>query len=265
MKVALTVAGSDSGGGAGIQADILTMSAMGVFATSAVTSLTAQNPDGVAGIEAVSPAFLRAQLEAVYSYFSPSAAKTGMLFSTDLARVCVDFFARHRDIKLVLDPVMISTSGAKLLDDSAAGVLIRELAPLSRLVTPNLPEACAILGIKKIAGDEMRDCAEELGEILRAPVLLKGGHLEGSGEIVDVLFDGVRIFEFASRRIAGVNTHGSGCTLSAAIASQLALGCDIKSACEISRDYLRRSLETPLFVAGENFINHGVCHGFGKR
>lgn len=258
MKVALTVAGSDSGAGAGIQADILTMSAMGVFATSAITSLTAQNPDSVSGIEPVSAGFLRAQLEAVKSYFNISAAKTGMIFSAELAEVCVDFFSQNPDISLVVDPVMISTSGSRLLDESACEVLIKRLAPLSRLVTPNLPEACAILACKEIKLSEMNDCARELGSLLKTAVLLKGGHLEDSGNVVDVLFDGESVHEFRARRISGVNTHGSGCTLSAAIAAQLAFGRDLKTSCSNAHKYLHKTLENSLSLGGIKFINHGV-------
>lgn len=267
MRVALTVAGSDSGAGAGIQADILTMSAMGVFATSAITSLTAQNPDTVAAIEPVSASFMRAQLEAVGSYFDISAAKTGMVFSAELADVCADFFAKNRHIALVVDPVMISTSGARLLSDDASEVLLKRLAPLSRLVTPNLPEACAILSRKEIRFSEMSECARELGKLLKTAVLLKGGHLEDGEDVVDVLFDGDGICEFVSRKICGVNTHGSGCTLSAAIAAQLALGRDLKSACGNAHAYLHSALENPLSLGDVKFINHGVSNsdGLGKR
>lgn len=256
MKIALTVAGSDSGGGAGIQADMLAIAANGVFATSAITAITAQNPDGVSFIEPISPQCLKAQLEAVYTYFKPQAAKTGMIFSEDIAKVCVEFFKNNRDIALVVDPVMISTSGSKLLDDSAIKILIEKLAPLAKLVTPNLHEARHILNCPEIGIDDMDMRACQLCQKLKAPVLLKGGHLQGCAEIVDVLAIDKSIYHFKSKRIEGVDTHGSGCTLSAAIAANLALGHKLETACKNGHDYLYNGMLNPLFIGNKKFINH---------
>ena len=257
MKVALTVAGSDSGGGAGIQADILAMAQNGVFATCAIAAMTAQNPDGVRSVQPASAQFLQDQLESVNSYFKPEAAKCGMLFNAELAGVAAKFFRKNPQIKLVVDPVMVSTSGSKLLDDDAAKVLVGELIPLAALATPNLDEARAILGCGEISAENLEQKALELSAMLKASVLLKGGHLRG-GEILDALaLKGSKdVLVFRSERILNVDTHGSGCTLSAAIAARLALGEDLASAVENARGYLHGAMKNPLRVAGKNFINH---------
>ena len=180
MKVALTVAGSDSGGGAGIQADILAMAQNGVFATCAIAAMTAQNPGGVRSVQPASPQFLSDQLESVNSYFKPEAAKCGMLFNAELAGVAAKFFKKNPQIKLVVDPVMVSTSGSKLLSGGAAEALVKELIPLAELATPNLDEACAILGCGEISAENLERRARELSALFKTSVLLKGGHLRGN-------------------------------------------------------------------------------------
>lgn len=251
----MTVAGSDSGAGAGIQADIFAIASQGVFATSAVAALTAQNPDGVRSILPVSPRFLADQMESVYGYFKPRAAKCGMLFNAELANAAADFFERHREIKLVVDPVMISTSGARLLSDDAVSVLTMRLMPLAALSTPNLDEACFLLKCAEISPSNLEESAAVLSEKLGAAVLLKGGHLSGN-EIIDVLAENGDVSVFKSKRVLGVDTHGSGCTLSAAIAARLALGESLKDAVASSRSYLISAMEKSLSVAGKRFINH---------
>lgn len=255
MKAAMTVAGSDSGAGAGIQADIFAIASQGVFATSAVAALTAQNPSGVRSIFPISADFLTAQMESVCEYFKPCAAKCGMMFNAELVNAAADFFGKHREIKLVVDPVMISTSGTKLLSDGAVFALTSRLMPLAVLSTPNLDEACFLLNCAKIDSSNLEKSAVRLSEMLGSPVLLKGGHLHGD-EIIDVLAENGEVSLFKSKRVLDVDTHGSGCTLSATIAARLALGDGLKDAVASSRNYLLRSMEKSLSVAGKRFINH---------
>lgn len=251
----MTVAGSDSGAGAGVQADIFTIANQGVFATSAVAALTAQNPGGVRSISPVSARFLTDQMESVYEYFKPRAAKCGMLFNAELVNAAADFFEKHREIRLVVDPVMISTSGARLLSEDAVFALTTRLMPIAELFTPNLDEARFLLNCAEISLSNLEESAVLLSEKLGAPALLKGGHLSG-GEIIDVLAENGEVSVFKSNRVSGVDTHGSGCTLSAAIAARLALGENLKDAVKSSRDYLISAMEKSLSVAGKRFINH---------
>lgn len=278
LSVALSIAGSDSGGGAGIQADLLTFAAHGVFGTTALTALTAQNPDGVSAVHPVPASFVREQAEQVARFFKVGAAKTGMLANAEIIDAVADFFEAHREIRLVVDPVMIATSGAKLIDDAAIATLRERLIPLATLVTPNLDEAEVLLG-EKIAWRtnanaelfEMFETAEVLAEKLGVPVLLKGGH--GCGEEVSdvlawpkamgVLNEASATF-FPHKRIEGTNTHGSGCTLSAAIAANLsrAEGLDGNFLSSLSDSviralaYVHDGIEKPLCVAGDRFIAH---------
>lgn len=273
LPVALTIAGSDSGGGAGIQADLLTFAANGVFGTTAISALTAQNPAGVSAVRVVPAAFVREQAEQVVRFFNVGAAKTGMLATAEIICAVADFFETHRTIKLVLDPVMIATSGAKLIDDAAIVALRERLIPLACVVTPNLDEAEVLLG-EKIpwrgnAEPELGDIAASAGKLadaLGVPVLLKGGH--GNGKVV---FDALAFPEsqggfcdFVKHpRIENTNTHGSGCTLSAAIAANLArdaAGSDRRAslAAAVSRaaDYVSSGIARPISVAGDRFIAH---------
>ena len=253
MPCAMTVAGSDSGAGAGIQADILAIAANGVYACSVVTALTAHDPDGVYGVLPAGAESVEAQMKAVADFYSPGAAKTGMLFDAQTVAAVAKFFRANRGIKLVVDPVAISTSGAKLLSDDAVGELKNSLIPISDVFTPNIDEAKMLLGADSI--DDTTDAAEALYKKFSIPVLLKGGHLEG-GTVSDVFFDGVRPIAMDSRRIEGVNTHGSGCTLSAAIAANLAKGLPLADACRRAKEYLVDGISRPVRVGGQNFINH---------
>lgn len=273
LSVALTIAGSDSGGGAGIQADLLTFAAHGIFGTTAITALTAQNPDGVSAVQPVPATFVREQAEQVARFFNIGAAKTGMLANSEIISAVADFFCAHREIKLVLDPVMIATSGAKLIDDAAVATLRERLIPLAAVVTPNLDEAEVLLGEKfswraksETTLDDISASAEKLADVLGVPVLLKGGHGCG-GDVFDALaFPKFRggFFSFVKHpRVSKTNTHGSGCTLSAAIAANLA-GTSISSdskqslADAVSRavDYVAAGISKPLSVAGDRFIAH---------
>lgn len=253
LCTALTVAGSDSGGGAGIQADMLTFAANGVFATSAIAALTAQNPDKVCGVFNVSAQFLKEQLNAVTKFFAPKAMKCGMLFDAGCINALADFAKEHPHIRFVADTVMISTSGAKLLSDNAIDVLKNRLLPLAEVITPNLDEAQFLLG-KPIC--DIFEAAKELSDIVNTAVLLKGGHLKG-GILTDVLCTkNKEIFSWQTSRILDINTHGSGCTLSAAICANFAKGKTLKDSVENARKYLLSGMQNPVLVAGEKFINH---------
>ena len=254
--VALTIAGSDSGGGAGIQADLLTFSAHGVFGTTAITCLTAQNPDGVTAIEVLPAPFVAEQIQQVHRYYQVRALKTGMLFSAEIIGIVAHFLATHRKIPAVIDPVMVATSGARLLKSRAIAALGEKLLPQAALVTPNLDEAGALLGVRPTTLPEMTEAGCRLAARYGVPFLVKGGHLRGPG-LSDVLVtpDGT-VRTYGWQRREGVDTHGSGCTLSAAIAANLAKGLALRHAVEAARLYLFHGLERSLAVGDRRFINH---------
>ena len=246
LPVALTIAGSDSGGGAGIQADLKTFVALGVHGTSAIACLTAQNPRRVLGVEPCSPKMLRLQIEAVFEELPPVAAKTGMLFSATNIRVVADFF-RNRPAgignpKLVVDPVMVSTSGARLLQPAAEKILCAKLLPLATLVTPNLDEAEILAGQKIRSPEDLRCAARTIHARHGCAVLVKGGHLRDSTEAIDVFFDGETELLLAAPFVKGVSTHGTGCTYSAAICAALALGHDLPHAVEIGKNFITAAI-----------------------
>lgn len=255
LPVALSIAGSDSGAGAGIQADLLTFAANGVYGTTAITCLTAQNPRGVSGVQAATPAFVVEQCRQVATHFRPRALKTGMLLEVGIVEAVADFIAAA-GIPAVVDPVMTATSGATLLAPEAVEAVRRRLLPLATIVTPNLDEASILLGRKALGGDR---CAAEAGELARrygVPFLLKGGHAAGD-DLVDALAwpDG-RLTLFRARRAPGIDTHGSGCTLSAAIAAQLARGLDLETAVQRAHAYLQSGLMNPIQVVDIKHIRH---------
>ncbi len=256
LPVALSVAGSDSGAGAGIQADLLTFSALGVFGTTAITCLTAQNPNGVAAVHAAPASVVRSQIESIVGYFTVRAAKTGMLFDAATVDIVARTFAKNPRIPLVVDPVMVSTSGSVLLQPDAIEVMRRRLFPRANLITPNLDEAAALLGYRATQPSELVRSAVSLAREFCAPVLLKGGHLPGD-RLHDVLaFPAGHSREFVSTRIHGVDTHGSGCTLSAAITACLAKGFSITDSVVAARKYLRGGLRRPLTLGRGRFIAH---------
>ena len=242
LPVALTIAGSDSGGGAGIQADLKTFAALGVHGTSAIACLTAQNPRQILGIEAVSAKMLRLQIEAVFAELPPQAVKTGMLFSTQNVSAVADFFSNSKlktqNLKLIVDPLMVSTSGTRLLQPAAEKRLREKLLPLAALVTPNLAEAEILAGVKITTPEQMRAAARILHSRYGGAVLLKGGHLKGSREAVDIFYDGETELLLSAPFVKGVATHGTGCTYSAAICAALALGHDLPEAVGLAKDYI---------------------------
>ena len=258
LPVALTIAGSDSGGGAGIQADTLTFAGCGVYATSAITCLTAQNPSGVSGVHAAPGAFVREQAEQVAKFFPVGAVKTGMLLNADIIGAVADFLAAHPKIPYILDPVMVATSGARLLDESALAALLARLVPRAALVTPNLDEAAVLLG-RRPSGLPLtqKDDALALAKKLGVPVLLKGGHATGGFQLTDAFAtpSGETLLLTADRR-DDIDTHGSGCTLSAAVAAFVARGRPLRDAVADAHDYLRRGITDGLTVDGKNYIAH---------
>lgn len=256
--VALTIATSDSGAGAGVQADLKTFSARSVYGVTAFAALTAQNPDGVSAIEELSPTFLRAQLDQLNAYYDIRAAKTGMLFSAPLIKETAAFI-KETSIPVVLDPVMVATSGAVLLQNEAVAILKAELLPLATLVTPNLDEAAVLLDQRPQTKAEMIDAGNQLREDYGVSFLLKGGHLEGD-ELVDMLFlkdsKTPEPMIFTAQRNPTVNTHGSGCTLSAAIAAELAKGHSLPQAVAEAHAYLKKAIQDPLAIGQSSFIRH---------
>lgn len=258
MHVALTIAGSDSGGGAGIQADLKTFHQFGVFGTSAITAITAQNTLGVAGWQPVSPELLRAQIDAVAADLPPSAVKSGMLGTTELIRVVAASLRQCALASYVLDPVMIATSGDLLIDNDGVRAIREELAPLATLITPNIDEASALTGQAVRDEQSMRNAALQLVSLGAKAALIKGGHLRDGdeSEIVDVLYDGEFTF-FTHPRLATTSTHGTGCTLSAAITAQLATGVPLRESVQRAIDYVHAAIATaPSLGAGHGPLNH---------
>ena len=241
MKTALTIAGSDSSGGAGIQADIKTMTANGVYAMSAITALTAQNTTGVTGIFEATPEFLAQEIDAIFTDIYPDAVKIGMVSSAELIGVIAEKLHTYGAKHIVVDPVMISKSGYPLLAPEACETLIKELLPLATLVTPNLPEAEAITGMQVTEKAQMRAVAEKIIALDAKAVLVKGGHLSDTAD--DLLFDGSTETWFPGKRIPTKNTHGTGCTLSSSLAANLAKGLELPEAVRASKAYVTEAIE----------------------
>ncbi|MBC7597747.1 MAG: bifunctional hydroxymethylpyrimidine kinase/phosphomethylpyrimidine kinase [Polaromonas sp.] len=256
----LSIAGSDSGGGAGIQADLKTFAALGCFGMTAVTALTAQNTQGVRAIHGVPPDMLRDQIDAVIEDMGADAVKIGMLHSPEIVQTVAKAIDRHSLVNIVLDPVMVATSGAVLIDHPAIDVLVRELFPRALLVTPNLDEVALLVGRPVQNADDMEGAALELQAMGARAVLVKGGHLPGV-MVMDLLLmaSGEKHWMHAPR-ILSANTHGTGCTLSSAIAAGLALGQPLREAVEAARTYVRAALLAGAQVktgAGSGPLNHG--------
>ncbi|HEV8392838.1 MAG TPA: bifunctional hydroxymethylpyrimidine kinase/phosphomethylpyrimidine kinase [Vicinamibacterales bacterium] len=250
--VALTVAGSDSGGGAGIQADLKTFAALGVYGVSAITAVTAQNTRGVSAVEALSPGIVSAQIAAVVEDFPVAAVKTGMLANTGIIGAVARVLRVSRVGPLVVDPVMVAKSGDRLLDSDALAALTRDLLPLAAVVTPNLPEAEVLTGMAVRTLEDQREAARRIVRLGARAVVVKGGH-SASTDIVDVLFDGQTFTEFRAERVAGTSTHGTGCTFSAAIAAQLALGKTLADAVPLAQAYVATAIRNA----------PGLGHGHG--
>ena len=258
---ALTIAGSDSGGGAGIQADLKTFAANGCYGMSVITALTAQNTRGVTAIHAVPVDFVAAQMEAVLSDIGADAIKIGMLFSPELIRTVADGLRRFEVKNVVLDPVMVAQSGDKLLQDEAVAALKEELIPLANLITPNLPEAMVLLGGEITDQESLETAARELGRLGCGHVLIKGGHMEGATSTDSLYFvDEDRLLELTGERIATRNNHGTGCTLSSAIAAFHARGNNMETAVRLAKDYISGAI-----LAGADYEighGHGPVHHF---
>jgi hydroxymethylpyrimidine kinase/phosphomethylpyrimidine kinase len=244
LPVALTIAGSDSGGGAGIQADLKTFAALGVHGTCAITAITAQNTVAVTEIFELAPSLVRAQIDAIFDDIGVQAAKTGMLSSAAIIEA-VASAVRARGIRnLVVDPVMVAKGGARLLRDDAVGALRSQLLPLATVLTPNLPEAEVLLGRPIASLDERRAAARDLQKLGPRIVVLKGGHADG--EAIDLFWDGTEMVELTAERVATMNTHGSGCAFSAAIAAFLARGSDALSAVREAKRFISGAIEFSL-------------------
>lgn len=244
MKTALTIAGSDSSGGAGIQADLKTMTMNGVYAMSAITALTAQNTTGVRAVEETTPDFLRQQIDAVFEDIFPDAVKIGMVASCELIRVIADRLRFYKARNVVVDPVMVATSGSALIKSDAVQTLTEELLPLATVVTPNIPEAEILSGMRIGNAEEMVKAAERIGSDHHCAVLLKGGHSVNDAN--DLLWADGKITWFEGKRIDNPNTHGTGCTLSSAIAANLAKGFTLTESVRRAKEYISGALAAML-------------------
>lgn len=244
MKTCLTIAGSDSSGGAGIQADLKTMTVNGVYAMSVITALTAQNTQGVSGILDVSPEFITSQMDAVFTDIYPDAIKIGMVSSPEIVEAIAKSLENYEAKNIVLDPVMVATSGAVLLKEEAMDSLINRLIPLADVITPNIPEGEILAGMKIENEDDMKKAAEIIGEKYNCAVLLKGGHKVNDAN--DLLYSKGDFKWFLSERIDNNNTHGTGCTLSSAIAANLAKSEDLNQAIKNAKEYLTGALRAGL-------------------
>lgn len=258
MKTALTIAGSDSCGGAGIQADIKTMTLHGVYAMSAITALTAQNTTGVIGISEVSPEFLGQQLDCVFKDIPPDAVKIGMVSSGGLIEMIADKLKEYNAKNIVVDPVMVASSGAKLISEDAISALKEKLFPLALILTPNIPEAEVLSGIKIKSDEDMIEAARIISDNYHCAVLCKGGHHKNMAN--DLLYENGAYRWFKGQPINNPNTHGTGCTLSSAIASNLAKGYDLISSVGRAKDYVTGALAAMLDLGqGSGPLNHAFC------
>lgn len=252
----LTIAGSDSGGGAGIEADLKTFTVLQTFGMAAITSVTAQNTEGVTGVHDVPPDMVAKQIDAVATDIGVDAAKSGMLSNAGIIEAVADAIERHAIPHYVLDPVMVSETGHALLDPDAVDILVRRLMPLAQVVTPNAAEAEALCGVAVRDERSMRDAARAIHELGARAVLVKGGHVSGA-EAVDVLFDGAEFIRVTAPRIETRNTHGTGCTYSAAIAAMLARGVDLTESVRAAKRYVTEAIRHGFDVGhGAGPLNH---------
>lgn len=257
LPVAVTIAGSDSGGGAGIQADLKTFAALGVHGASVITCVTAQNPRGVRSVQACRAEMVRDELEMIFAELKPAAVKTGMLFSAPIIRVVAQFFRGGKRWPLVVDPVMVATSGARLLKRSAVRALLDDLLPLAALVTPNVPETEVLLGRTVETVAELREAARAIAKRFGCAALVKGGHLGGMRQAVDFFNDGRTELLLSAPFVRGVSTHGTGCTYSAAITAHLARGCALPRAVELAKDFVTRAIAQSVEAGGHSLLNWG--------
>lgn len=255
MKKVLTIAGSDCSGGAGIQADLKTMSAHGVFAMSVIVSVVAENTARVISIEDISPKVIADQMDAVFEDIVPDAVKVGMLSTPACMQAVAQKLRQYQPPHVVIDPVMYAKNGAPLMNPDAVGALIEHVLPLATVLTPNIPEAECIAKMKIESVDDMEQAARKIHQMGCQNVLVKGGH--AVGDALDVLFDGQSFFHFETARIDTKNTHGTGCTLSSAIASNLALGHSIQQAVKLAKDYVTEGIRHSLAIGkGCGPLNH---------
>ena len=255
MKTALTIAGSDCSGGAGIQADLKTMTMNGVYAMSVITALTAQNTMGVRAIQESTPEFLKQQLDSIFEDIYPDAIKIGMVSSGELIRVISDRLKYYNAKNVVVDPVMVATSGSSLMENTAVKTLVEELLPISTLVTPNIPEAQVLTGLTIETKEDMIAAAKKIGNEYHCAVLLKGGH--SINDANDLLYVDGEVTWFSGKRIDNPNTHGTGCTLSSAIASNLAKGFTLAESVQKAKEYISGALEAMLDLGkGSGPMNH---------
>ena len=258
MKTALTIAGSDSSGGAGIQADLKTMIANGVYGMSAITALTAQNTTGVQGIFEVTPEFLEQEIDSVFTDIRPDAVKIGMVSSAGLIKSIAKKLHEHKAENIVVDPVMVATSGSKLISDDAIGTLKEYLFPMAAVLTPNIPETEVLSGMEVKSAEDMIAAAKQISETYHCAVLCKGGHQLNDAN--DLLYRDGRYRWFNGKRIDNPNTHGTGCTLSSAIASNLAKGYDLDTAVERAKAYISGALAAMLDLGhGSGPMDHGFA------
>ena len=255
MKKVLTIAGSDCSGGAGIQADIKTISAHGMYAMSAITALTAQNTTGVSGIFNITPEFVESQLESIFTDIYPDSVKTGMMSEADIIETVAAVLKKYKAPNVVVDPVMVSTSGSRLLSDSALDAMTGLLFPVARVITPNIPEAEVLSGISISDLADMEKAARIISEKTPAAVLVKGGH--SVSDATDLLLENGRVFKFAGKKIDNPNTHGTGCTLSSAIACGLADGLSAADSIQRAKDYLTGAIAAGLDIGhGSGPVDH---------
>ncbi|RLB92050.1 MAG: bifunctional hydroxymethylpyrimidine kinase/phosphomethylpyrimidine kinase [Deltaproteobacteria bacterium] len=263
MKRVLTIAGSDSGGGAGIQADLKTISLLGAFGMSAVTALTAQNTIRVSAIHPVPPEFIGRQLDAVLSDIGADAVKTGMLFSTPAIEIVAEKLSAYRIKKLVVDPVMVAKGGDRLLDRDAVQTLVRRIIPEALLVTPNVPEAEVLAGVSIRTQKDVHAAARIIHEMGPKYVLIKGGHLKGPAN--DALYNGKAFFEFTDERIPTIHTHGTGCVYSAAIATYLAMDHGVPEAVRKGKDFIHAAIRFGLPMGKGTVLPIPMHHLQGSR
>ncbi len=255
VAVAMTIAGSDSGGGAGIQADLKTFAALGVYGTSALTAVTAQNTRDVTAVTEMSPEMVAAQIDAILADIGADAAKTGMLASADLIEIVAEEIHKHKIKKLVVDPVMVAKSGAALLKENAVDALMENLLPFALVVTPNWPEAEKLVGHKIQDDEEAHEACKKIARLGPKIVVLKGGHREGKA--VDLVYDGKNYTRLSAERIQTTSTHGTGCTFSAAITAGLAKGLEPLSAIRAAKKYVTAAIQKAYPLgAGHGPVNH---------
>ena len=262
---ALTIAGSDSGGGAGIQADIKTFQELEVFGMSALTAITAQNTLGVQGVYPLSVEAVRQQIQSIGEDMGTDALKTGMLFSSEIIQVVAEQIKHFQWQNVVIDPVMIAKGGASLLQNQAVEALKKYLLPLATVITPNIPEAEVLTGLAIKTPDDGKKAAQYLWRLGAANVVIKGGHGAGEAEVVDLLYDGQEFTEYQSQRINTPNTHGTGCTFAAAVTAELAKGKGVKEAVQVAKDFIQAAIENQIVVGhGHGPTNHWAYRRGGR-